>query len=688
MRIASLAKIVVALILCFAANAGAIDLGKKLTGRLVGFPLNPPLDSAAGNVFKWPDSAAICVWAMGADTGATSSQTIYSARTTTVTAVGLAAIGIRADSNGTNTPYFVFADSGVILNGGSTARQVVGAVYLWRANCPFTTPFTADFYADTLKDEVKTVAGTSQTARDLGAQLDSATSKVGIGDGAIGAAEIATDAIGSSELATTAAAEIADASGDSVWSATVTPVASRTVTVTTNNDKTGYTSSLTAGQFTKVSDSVKGIMISDTTAKLQTASTGRVKVDTVYKSVFVGSQRDSVYQRQSQIILGDSTKRVFTGLFTDTSKRLDSVTVDVSNSNAAGGLIQTVTSKILNDTTKRVKFSNDSVVAIDPVRTVVLTTPAPTIKQIRDTIIKSTDTGRIRVDGQGYLFVGNVMLDTTNRVPLKGDAGTDSVRGASFSVSVDTASVARSVWDNDVVARANRTVDQVDTIVLACIDGDTVSSAGDFLKTALDYREAIKNIYGVATSNSTWMTDTVLNQLIRQAVVKVNPIMRGVKFKDTVITAWQQSDYNLDSMIGVISVSWQKEDTVRPITYAPLETWGGLQHQSTWGGDDPYLSRPSVYDVTDNQIMFFPPPTQTDTIEIVGFRKVYGIVTTSDFSAIPQAYRIPVLYYAAFLVAQSKQHPGTERMLNEYNKAVSDVLMALNRRVNAPTDSK
>lgn len=171
MRIASLAKILVALLLCFATNATAIDLGKKLVGRMVGFPLNPPLDSAAGNIFKWPDSASVMVWAMGNDTGGTSSQAIYSARTTTVTAAGLAALGIRADSNGTNTPFLVFADSGVILNGGSTARQVVGGVYLWRANCPFVTPFTADFYADTLKDEVKTIGGTTQTARDLGASV-------------------------------------------------------------------------------------------------------------------------------------------------------------------------------------------------------------------------------------------------------------------------------------------------------------------------------------------------------------------------------------------------------------------------------------------------------------------------------------------------------------------------------------
>jgi hypothetical protein len=45
------------------------------------------------------------------------------------------------------------------------------------------------------KVDVFSVAATAQTARDLGAQLDSATSKVGIGDNAIGSGELATTAV-------------------------------------------------------------------------------------------------------------------------------------------------------------------------------------------------------------------------------------------------------------------------------------------------------------------------------------------------------------------------------------------------------------------------------------------------------------------------------------------------------------
>jgi hypothetical protein len=226
---------------------------------------------------------------------------------------------------------------------------------------------------------------------------------------------------------------------------------------------------------------------------------------------------------------------------------------------------------------------------------------------------------------------------------------------------------------------------EVDTIVLACVNGDTVSNTADFLKTMLDYREQIKRKLNIATSNTTYMTDSVFNQLIREAIVKVNPIMRGVKVRDTFVTSWQTSDYNLDSMIGIIGVTWQHEDTVVPLTYMPLEGWGTLRQKTTFGADDPYLSRPSVYDVTDNQVMLFPPPTLDDTIELVGFRKIHGIAVTSDVSAIPQAYRIPVLNYAAYIVAFSKQHPRAGDLMQEYKMSINDLMQSLNRRPNVPT---
>ncbi len=151
-----------------ASQVGAIDLGKKLALRLVNFPLNPAMDTGVYNAIKWPDSATIAVWATtGADTGAATSQVIYGTSTTTVTAAGLAALGIRADTVG--APMFVFCDTARIINAGTTTRQIAGVVTLWRLGAPFQTQFSMEIYADTLIDEVKTVAGTSQTAKDLGA---------------------------------------------------------------------------------------------------------------------------------------------------------------------------------------------------------------------------------------------------------------------------------------------------------------------------------------------------------------------------------------------------------------------------------------------------------------------------------------------------------------------------------------
>lgn len=161
-----------ATILILASQVGAIDLGKKLALRLVNFPLNPAMDTGVYNAIAWPDSATVVSWATsGADTGNTTSQVIFGTSTTTVTAAGLAALGIRADSVGTNTPMFVFCDTARILNAGTTPRQIAGNVILWKRGAPFTTNFSMEIYADTLKDEVKTIAGTTQTARDIGASV-------------------------------------------------------------------------------------------------------------------------------------------------------------------------------------------------------------------------------------------------------------------------------------------------------------------------------------------------------------------------------------------------------------------------------------------------------------------------------------------------------------------------------------
>lgn len=111
---------------------------------------------------------------------------------------------------------------------------------------------------------------------------------------------------------------------------------------------------LAAGQFTKIKDTVN--IAANIVAARDSAGLGvrkdssglAYRVDSSGLSVrkdssglAYRSQPDSITQKQAKIILGDTTKRVFPG--------------------------------ILNDTTKRIKFSNDSVVAIDPIRTVAAT---------------------------------------------------------------------------------------------------------------------------------------------------------------------------------------------------------------------------------------------------------------------------------------------------------------------------
>jgi hypothetical protein len=183
------------------------------------------------------------------------------------------------------------------------------------------------------------------------------------------------------------------------------------------------------------------------------------------------------------------------------------------------------------------------------------------------------------------------------------------------------------------------------------------------------------------------MTDSVLNQLIREAVVTVNPIIHGYKTTKTFLTSFESSTYPLDSLIGIMSVQWRHGDSIRSIVYMPREKWVELQNQNTWGADNPYLERPSVYDYTDDQITLFPVPTSSDTIQIVGFQKIPNITIISQVSQIPQKYRVAILKYATWLVARAKQHPQALTFLNEYHESIAFLMAGLNR-TNAGTPSK
>ena len=186
----------------------------------------------------------------------------------------------------------------------------------------------------------------------------------------------------------------------------------------------------------------------------------------------------------------------------------------------------------------------------------------------------------------------------------------------------------------------------------------STSFGADFALTMGDYRAQIKRRLNVDITNTTFMADSVMNQLIREAIITVNPQIAGVKVTKSIVTNYSQASYKIDStVVDIAQVWWRSNDTVRPMIYTPMEKWGALTHQNTYGGDDPYLTRPSVFDMTDDSLYLFPTPSQVDTVFYIGSQKITGISTKDTVLTVPQMYRIPILDWATYLVALSKQNP-------------------------------
>jgi hypothetical protein len=199
--------------------------------------------------------------------------------------------------------------------------------------------------------------------------------------------------------------------------------------------------------------------------------------------------------------------------------------------------------------------------------------------------------------------------------------------------------------------------------------------ASDFVLTLSDYRAQIKRRLNVLPSNTTWMSDSVMNQLIREAIVTVNPQVEGVKVSRTLLTDYHKLAYKIDtSVISIKSVLWRNGDTIRPLQYMAMESWISLQHQSTDGAPDNYLSRPSVYDYTDDSLYLFPVPTiSDDTIQYFGSQKITGIMARDTIGTLPQKYRIPVLNYATYLVAVSIQHNAWSLYLDKADSSIANM---------------
>jgi len=206
--------------------------------------------------------------------------------------------------------------------------------------------------------------------------------------------------------------------------------------------------------------------------------------------------------------------------------------------------------------------------------------------------------------------------------------------------------------------------------------------AGGFLGTIENYRDQIKRRLNVKTSSTAFISDTVANQFIREAVVTMMPAIRADKTVWTITTTYKQNAYSLDStVLGISSVEWSKNDSVKSFVPVPRAKFYEMEHRETAGQKNGYDRRPSYYDYIDDQIFVYPPPTVVgDTIKIVGWQKVVNIDTATDLSAIPQVYRPAILTYSIYLIARRGERRDAEMFYRDYTNVVHLLNLSLNAR--------
>lgn len=206
------------------------------------------------------------------------------------------------------------------------------------------------------------------------------------------------------------------------------------------------------------------------------------------------------------------------------------------------------------------------------------------------------------------------------------------------------------------------------------------AKSADFLDSFSNYRYQIRTGLNISTTNTTYVSDSTMNQLIREAIVEVDSRLMPIRDTSYVLTTNGMSAVSIDTnIVGIIDAYWKKSDSLKSLLYAPKEQWYQFEIKTLLDQVD-YKARPSYYDYMDGIIFLYPVPVfDNDTIILTTWRKVRFISDTTTLSSIPIRYRQAVLDCARYKVAFIKQHPLTE----VYNRNYIESMKLLNSIYNS-----
>ena len=205
------------------------------------------------------------------------------------------------------------------------------------------------------------------------------------------------------------------------------------------------------------------------------------------------------------------------------------------------------------------------------------------------------------------------------------------------------------------------------------------AQADSWLDSRTDYYVAARVKLGLDVAESGLLNDTTASFLFNEAATAILPIHRGVKRVTSFVTSYRESMYAFDStLVGIQSIWWAKNDSIKPLAYLPLGSWDKQTHRTTFGKTG-FEARPSYYDQTDSVVIIYPPPVRTtaDTIKILGWHRLPDIDTTTAPTLIPERYRLAILYHMVWNQARARHDSRAPDFREELIFALSQIGLKL-----------
>lgn len=196
----------------------------------------------------------------------------------------------------------------------------------------------------------------------------------------------------------------------------------------------------------------------------------------------------------------------------------------------------------------------------------------------------------------------------------------------------------------------------------------------DLLSTFGEYRNQIRTNLNLATTNTTFMTDSVMNEKIRESVMEVLDNVHGLKREYDFVTTKNVKRYSLDTLVwGVETLRWSKNDSAKSLLHIPQEEWHQLEHKTTKQGVG-FLRISSYFDFTDDYLFLSPTPTSVDTFKYTAWIKVPDISAYDSLNIINPKVRKLIVLHATDRIAKAKNYPISINYREYYESAEAKFL--------------